>query len=625
MRVDGLVRWRRRHSGVAGERFTATRQYQSCSAGDVPGRPAVSVAPVLLFQPRPGTKRRCVAEITCSAGQCDGVARCVEHFKTMATDVFGDIERTAQEALGLMELRPGQRDAIASVLEGRDTLVVMPTGAGKSAIYQTAGVLLQGLTIVVSPLIALQQDQVAALAEGNAGQAALLNSTLKRAEHAETLQDLAEDRIQFLLLAPEQLANEETLAHLQAAGPVLIVIDEAHCISSWGHDFRPEYLRLGSVIETLGHPRVLALTATASPPVREEIVERLGMREPNIMVQGFDRPNIHLAVEGFSDADEKCAALIERVVTAPKPGIVYAATRKHTEEIAAALGAENIKAVAYHAGMSAGDRERAQDAFMGGDVEVIVATTAFGMGVDKPDVRFVFHLDISASLDAYYQEIGRAGRDGEPAEAVLFYYPDDLNLQRFFAGSGHVDAEQIARVITEVQQADEALTIEELSNRLDLSQMKVTTAVHSLEDEGVISLLPTGEIQVAATLPLDEVTESAAEAQEHRRAFERSRLEMMRGYADMRDCRREYLLSYFGESLPGPCQNCDNCDEGLVVANTTQEYPFPLHGVVEHKDWGPGRVLRYTDETVVVLFDTVGYRTLALELVLSKDLLMMAA
>jgi ATP-dependent DNA helicase RecQ len=543
----------------------------------------------------------------------------------MTTNVMDDIAHTALEALGLAELRPGQHDAIASVLEGRDTLVVMPTGAGKSAIYQTAGVLLQGLTIVVSPLIALQQDQVATLAEGNAGQAALLNSTLKRAEHAETLQDLAEDRIQFLLLAPEQLANEETLAHLKAARPVLVVIDEAHCISAWGHDFRPEYLRLGSVIEELGHPRVLALTATASPPVRDEIVERLGMREPNIMVQGFDRPNIHLSVEGFSDADAKREALIARAIAAPKPGIVYAATRKHTEEIAAALGAENVRAVAYHAGMSADDRERAQDAFMNGDVEVIVATTAFGMGVDKPDVRFVYHLDISASLDAYYQEVGRAGRDGAAAEAVLFYFPDDLNLQRFLAGSGHVDAEQIAQVVTAVEQADAPLTIDALCEQLELSRMKVTTAIHSLEDEGVVSLLPNGEIQATASLPLDEITEGAAEAQEHRRAFERSRLEMMRGYADMRDCRRDYLLSYFGESLPAPCQHCDNCNDGLVAAHPTQERPFPLQSQVQHTEWGLGRVLRYTAETIVVLFDTVGYRTLALDLVLGKALLMPAA
>lgn len=543
----------------------------------------------------------------------------------MTTNVVDEIERTAREALGLVELRPGQRDAIASVLEGRDTLVVMPTGAGKSAIYQTAGVLLQGLTLVVSPLIALQQDQVSALAEGNAGQAALLNSTLSRAEREETLRNVAENRIRFLLLAPEQFSNEETLAHLQEAELELMVIDEAHCISAWGHDFRPEYLRLGSVIEHLGHPRVLAMTATASPPVREEIVDRLGLREPHVMVQGFDRPNIHLAVKGFSDADEKRAALIERVVAAPKPGIVYAATRKHTEDVAAALGAEQVASVAYHAGMSADERERSQDAFMNGEVDVIVATTAFGMGVDKANVRFVYHLDIGASLDSYYQEVGRAGRDGDPAQAILFYHPDDLNLQRFFAGGGQVDKEQITKIAKAIKRHCAPMGVAAIGEKVGLSQAKVTTAVQCLEDEGVVRVLLTGEVEATGKGSLAAAAVCAARMQENQRAFERSRLEMMRGYADMRDCRRAYLLAYFGEPLPGPCQNCDNCDEGLVAVDTKQDYPFPLQTLVAHKEWGPGHVLRYTDETVLVLFDTVGYRTLALDLVLSKELLTQAA
>ena len=545
----------------------------------------------------------------------------------MGTDVVRDdaIARTAREALGLEQLRPGQRDAITAVLDGHDALVVMPTGAGKSAIYQTAGVLLDGLTVVVSPLIALQQDQVAALAEENAGQAALLNSTLNRAEREETLRGVAGGQIRYLLLAPEQFANEETLATLKAAQPVLVVIDEAHCISAWGHDFRPEYLRLGSVIEELGHPRVLALTATASPPVREEIVARLGMHEPRIMVQGFDRPNIHLAVEGFSDAEEKRAALIEQVMAGPKPGIVYAATRKHTEDIAEALSAAGVQAVAYHAGMSTDDREQAQDAFMRGDADVIIATTAFGMGVDKPNVRFVYHLDIPGSLDAYYQEVGRAGRDGEPAEALLFYHPDDLNLQRFFAGGGQVDEAQIKQVAKTVRKHGEPISVAAVSEQVGLSQAKVTTALLCLEEEGVVRMLLTGDVVATGNGSVRAAANCAAKVQENQRAFERSRLEMMRGYADMRDCRRAHLLAYFGEVLPGPCQNCDTCDRGIATEDAPEEIPFPLHSVVEHKEWGSGRVLRYSGETIVVLFDTVGYRTLALDLVLSKELLMMAA
>src|SRR5215208_3279749 len=254
------------------------------------------------------------------------------------------VRRTARSKFGYEELRPGQEEAIAAVLRGCDTLAVMPTGSGKSAIYQIAGALIPGTTLVVSPLIALQRDQVEAIAGMDAGGAALVNSALPATERAEALDEFADGAAEFLFLAPEQFANEETFARVQASKPSLFVVDEAHCISEWGHDFRPEYLRLGAVIEAFGHPRVLALTATASPPVREEIVKRLGMSDPRIVVRGFDRPNIRLAVEGFSDEEDKREALIAHVVDAPKPGIVYAATRKHAEDLAAALVAHSVNA-----------------------------------------------------------------------------------------------------------------------------------------------------------------------------------------------------------------------------------------------------------------------------------------
>src|SRR5215217_3363248 len=227
-----------------------------------------------------------------------------------ASDLQQVVNRVAQELLGYEQLRPGQEEAITAVLHGPDTLAVMPTGSGKSAIYQIAGALIPGATIVVSPLIALQRDQVEAIAGMDAGRAALVNSALPASERTEALDEFAEGAAEFLFLAPEQFANEETFARVQASKPSLFVVDEAHCISEWGHDFRPEYLRLGAVIEALGRPRVLALTATASPPVRQEIVKRLGMREPRIVVRGFDRPNIRLAVEGFSDEEDKREALI---------------------------------------------------------------------------------------------------------------------------------------------------------------------------------------------------------------------------------------------------------------------------------------------------------------------------
>src|SRR5215210_7019906 len=247
------------------------------------------------------------------------------------------IERAAREVLGFELLRPGQTEAIESVLAGRDTLAVLSTGSGKSAIYQLAGLLSKGATLVVSPLIALQRDQVDALRERALG-AAQLNSSVPEGQRAEALAELAED-------------SPEVLDELAAGAPSLVVVDEAHCISEWGHDFRPDYLRLGAAIETLGHPPVLALTATAAPPVRDEIVERLGLRDPEIVVRGFDRPNIDLAVERFHDERHKDEALLDAVGAAAKPGIVYAATRKRTEELAEALAERGLAACAYHAGL----------------------------------------------------------------------------------------------------------------------------------------------------------------------------------------------------------------------------------------------------------------------------------
>jgi ATP-dependent DNA helicase RecQ len=536
-------------------------------------------------------------------------------------DLAEVVGRIAREKLGYEELRPGQEGAITEVLAGHDTLAVMPTGAGKSAIYQIAGAIIPGVTVVVSPLIALQQDQVEAIVEMDAGGAALLNSTLPATEREEALDEFEQGATEFLFLAPEQFANEETFARVQASKPSLFVVDEAHCISEWGHDFRPEYLRLGAVIEALAHPRVLALTATASPPVRREIVERLGMSDPRIVVRGFDRPNIRLAVEGFSDEGDKRQALVERVVDAPKPGIVYAATRKNAEELATALVQKGVNAVAYHAGMAAGERARIQETFMSDAADVIVATIAFGMGVDKLNVRFVYHLDVSESVDAYYQEIGRAGRDGDPAEAILFYRPEDLNLRRFLAGSGQVDAEQMTWVAEAVQNAPEPLQVEKIGEETELSQTKVMIALNRLEEVGAVDMLPSGTVVVTANGDVADAAEEAAEAQENLRKFARSRIEMMRGYADMSDCRREYILNYFGEVYTPPCDNCDNCLAGLSGAKPPSTQSFPINGKVVHKVWGPGLVMRYAGDTMVVLFDSVGYRTLAVDLVMREGLL----
>lgn len=536
------------------------------------------------------------------------------------------IRRVAQEVFGYDQLRPGQGEAVQALLAGYDTLVVMPTGLGKSAIYQIAGLLRPGATIVVSPLLALQRDQVEALAEQDAGKAAVVNSTIPAAARKAAIEDLENEELEFLFLAPEQFGDKEMLTRLQAVQPSLFIVDEAHCISAWGHDFRPSYLRLGAVVEALGHPPILALTATASPPVRQEIVERLGMREPQVIVAGIDRPNIWLGVEKFSDEILKEQTLLERVRQAEKPGIVYAATKAHAEQIATALNASGIKAAYYHAGLKARERDQIQASFMADEVDVIVATIAFGLGVDKPNVRFVFHYDISASIDAYYQEIGRAGRDGQKAQARLFYNPGDIKLHRFFAGSGQIGETELLQVVEAMpDEAGAPVTTQMLSEETGLSQLKVTTALNRLAELGLVEILPTGEIvRRPDDTNLDERVEQALLAQENYRQFKQSRLEMIRSYAETSECRRTYLLNYFGEEIDQPCGFCDNCEAGAAMVKKVDDYPFPLNSRVSHPSWGEGLVLRYEGDKMFVLFDQVGYKTLAASVVVEQGLLSLA-
>jgi ATP-dependent DNA helicase RecQ len=532
------------------------------------------------------------------------------------------IERAAAELLGFESLRPGQEEAVRAVLDGRDTLAVMPTGSGKSAIYQLATALGGGPAVVVSPLLALQRDQVEAIEDSGVGEAAALNSTLSRGAREELLEEVEDKTLEFVFLAPEQLANDETVERIRDAHPKLVVVDEAHCISEWGHDFRPEYLRLGAAIEALGRPTTLALTATAAPPVREEIVERLGMREPALVVRGFDRPNIHLAVHPFHDDEQKLRALVEDIEISEKPTLVYTATRKRTEALAERLEDAGVDALPYHAGLAAAERDATQEAFMSDQTETVVATIAFGMGVDKPNIRAVVHAEISDSVDSYYQEVGRAGRDGAPARAVLYYRPEDVGLRRFFAGAGHLEVDEVLEVVEAVEAAPGPVDPRDLRDETGLSETKITAAIGRLEEVGAVAVLPDGTVARAEESAVDarRAAIEAAEAQQHRKDYDRTRVEMMRGYAETKHCRRAYLLSYFGEPFEPPCGNCDNCDAGHGVPEAGAE-PFAVGTRVAHEEWGEGTVERYEGDSMLILFDTGGYRTLSVELVLERGLL----
>ncbi|RBY96934.1 recombinase RecQ [Blastococcus sp. TF02-8] len=545
------------------------------------------------------------------------------------------IRRFAREVLGYEEFRPGQESAMQAVVGGSDTLAVLPSGAGKTAIYQVAGHLLDGPVLVVSPLIALQRDQVDRLTEleDRAGRAAQLNSTMTAGDQQAALDGLRDGTVRFLFLAPEQLTRPDVVDAIAESKPALFVVDEAHCVSAWGHDFRPDYLRLGGVIEQLGHPTVLALTATAAPPVRAEIVEQLQMQDAEIVVAGFDRPEIRLEVDHYADAHGKEQGVLDRVLAeigeGRGPGIVYSATRKGTETIAGELADRGLRARHYHAGLNKADREETQRVWMADELDVVVATTAFGMGIDKPDTRFVVHAEPADSIDSYYQEIGRAGRDGEPALAVLVYRQEDLGLRRFFA-AGTPAEEELQQVAGLVQAAaaagmDDGVDVKALREETGRAATPLVRDLNLLEQVSAVVLDEEGAaFPVEGAPPPGEAAERARQLAEHHEKVDQSRVEMMRGYAETTECRRQFLLGYFGEQLDQPCGNCDNCAAGTAHEQTDEaghEVPFPVGTAVEHTEWGAGAVMRVEDDRITVLFDDVGYKTLGLTAVVEHGLL----
>ncbi|WP_031273149.1 RecQ family ATP-dependent DNA helicase [Curtobacterium sp. B8] len=532
-----------------------------------------------------------------------------------AADVFG------------WDLRDAQATVIDAVLRGRDALALMPTGSGKSAIYQVAGLALDGLVVVVSPLVSLQEDQVVGLERHpDAPRAVAVNATKRASDVEDSWDAIAAGDVRYVFLAPEQLAKDEVVERLSEVGVSLVTVDEAHCVSSWGHDFRPAYLALGEAVERLGRPPVLALTATGSAPVREDITARLGMRDPLVLAAGFDRPGIRIEVERYADAAEKRDAVVEQAAAASGTGIVYVATRRETDEYADALRARGKDARPYHAGMRVRDRDAVLHAFHDGELDVVVATSAFGMGIDKPDVRFVLHADVAESVDAHYQEIGRAGRDGQPATATLHYRAEDLGLRRFFASGSPKPAS--LRALFDAVPASASIPRSALAGASGLSARTAGRAANALVEAGVLDDGPDGIARADGGPTSAEAAAKAASARaDQREEVEQSRIAMMRRFAETLGCRRQFLLGYFGDELAEPCGNCDTCTSGSAHedaahgADGAHDDAWPPESIVEHPEWGRGTVMSTEDDRVTVFFDTAGYRTLALADVEGRHLL----
>jgi ATP-dependent DNA helicase RecQ len=352
---------------------------------------------------------------------------------------MAEAEKTLRETFGFAAFRPGQSEIVETILAGRDVLAVMPTGSGKSLCYQLPALLREGLTLVVSPLIALMRNQVTQLRSYGIA-ATSLSSANHRSENDEILEQIARAQLRLVYIAPERLARPDTVAALKRADVGLLAVDEAHCISQWGHDFRPDYLEVGRIHAELGGGQIVAFTATADAATRGDIVQRLFARAPKVFVHGFDRPNLRLAMRAKASPRKQLLDFLEG--HRGDSGIVYCATRKRTEELAEVLRDNRHKALPYHAGMEAEARSRNQDRFLQEDGVVVAATIAFGMGIDKPDVRFVCHTDMPKNIESYYQEIGRAGRDGLPADTLTLYGLEDIRLRRAQIDNGEASEEQ---------------------------------------------------------------------------------------------------------------------------------------------------------------------------------------
>jgi ATP-dependent DNA helicase RecQ len=499
---------------------------------------------------------------------------------------IGALLGIGQKTLGIKSFRPGQAEAFGHLLAGEDLLAVMPTGSGKSLLYQLTSMVVPGVTVVVSPLIALIKDQLDKMVAKGVS-ACKIDSTLTVKQRREVDAMIRSPGGKLLLTTPERMADPEFRVFLREAcggvGVSRFVVDEAHCVSQWGHDFRPAYLSLRKALEEVGRPPVLATTATAPPHVREDILFQLGIEKATIVTTTFDRPNLHYEVIVFGDEDEKMRTLVTLLKKLPRPGIVYCATVKKVEELYESLSRWGVPTARYHGRMNKNERTESQQKFMESSDLIMVATNAFGLGVDKANIRNVLHYHVPGSLEAYAQEAGRGGRDGKPARCVLLFSPDDVAIQEYFLSGTYPTKRQVKQVFSALEAftdlartnpklAEDSLpTVVNVAMSSSVGQQRTRTVLSLLKDEKFITEKEGGLYYVADPPPEPDELMERARQYEARRIADRQRLDSLLAYVKAPGCRNQVILQYLGEPEPPRCGRCDNClrsREAALAAST---------------------------------------------------------